>query len=124
MEVELDPRGGMGDLHGPYPGSTQGNCGDVGAFGATNQHLPPVANASPFQRADLYDDEFDVRKSLRNGCDKQSNYSSQRDVENCAPSRNISQSADGEGALLEKEALAGEIQDRKQRKYSRKFGAG
>jgi hypothetical protein len=70
-----------GDPHGPYPSSTLGNCADVGAFGASNQHLPLVANVSPFRRVDMYyDDELDERKSLRSDdCDGRSNYSSQRD---------------------------------------------
>ena len=120
-EAGLDPRAGMGDPYGPYPGSTEGDYGDVGAFSASSQHLPLVANASPFQRAELYDDEFDERKSLRSDdFDGRSNYTSQRDEasnygsESYAPSRNMFQGADGKGAhraLLEKEALAGEIQE-------------
>lgn len=123
-EAGLDPRGGMGggDMYGPYLGSAEGgDYGDNAAFGTSNQHLPLVANASPFQRADLYDDEFDERKSLRSDdFDGQSNYTSQRDAasnygsESYAPSRNMFQGAEGKGAhraLLEKEALAGEIQE-------------
>jgi chitin synthase len=123
-EAGLDPRG-MGDPYGPYPASAEGGDygdGGGGAFGGSSQHLPLVANASPFQRADLYDGEFDERKSLRSDeFDGRSNFTSQRDEsvsgygsESYAPSRNMFQGADGKGghrALLEKEALAGEIQE-------------
>ncbi|KAK2462553.1 hypothetical protein APHAL10511_005523 [Amanita phalloides] len=116
-EAGLDPRS-MGDPYGPYPGSAEGDYGETGAFGASSQHLPLVANASPFQRADLYDEEFDERKSLRSDdYDGRSNYTSQRDdtsnygSESYAPSRNMFQGADRKAGLLEKEALAGEIQE-------------
>ncbi|KAF8625844.1 hypothetical protein AX17_006740 [Amanita inopinata Kibby_2008] len=123
-EAGLDPRS-MSDPYGPYPASVEGDWGAGGyaetGFNASAQHLPLVANASPFQRADLYDDEFDERKSLRSDdFDGRSNYTSQRDdtsnygSESYAPSRNMFQGADGKGvnrALLEKEALAGEIQE-------------
>ena len=112
----LDPRAGMGDPYGPYPGSTEGDYGDVGAFGASYQYLPLMANASLFQRAELYDDELDERKSLRSDdYDEWSNYTSQQvEASNYGSERNMFQGGDGNGthcALLEKEALAGEIQE-------------
>jgi len=122
-EAELDPRG-MGDPYGPYQASAEGGDygdGGGGAFGGSSRHLPLVANASPFQRADLYDGEFDERKSLRSDeFDGRSNYTSKRDEsevpgygsESYAPSRNMFQGANGKGghrALLKKEALEGEI---------------
>ncbi|KAF8634990.1 hypothetical protein AX15_000605 [Amanita polypyramis BW_CC] len=121
VDAGLDPRG-MADPYGPYSASVEGDYGETGGFGASSQHLPLVANASPFQRAGLYDDEFEDRKSLRSDdYDGRSNYTSQRDdtasnygSESYAPSRNMFQGADGKGAhraLLEKEALAGEIQE-------------
>jgi chitin synthase len=76
-----------------------------------------VANASPFQRADLYD-EYDENKSIRSDdFDGRSRFTSQRDdsvshfgSESYAPSRNMFQNTDKRGRL-EKEALAGEIQE-------------
>lgn len=127
VDAGLDPRSGLGDLYGPYPTSAEGgDYGDIGGgggYGASSQHLPLVSNASPFQRAGLYDDEYDERKSLRSDdFDGRSNLTSQRDdsvsnygSESYAPSRNMFQGADGKGGahrgLLEKEALAGEIQE-------------
>ncbi|PFH46960.1 glycosyltransferase family 2 protein [Amanita thiersii Skay4041] len=130
-EAGLDPRGTVGDPYGPYPSSEGGEWGGgaLGGYGdgyhGSSQHLPLVANASPFQRADLYDDEFDERKSLRSDdYDGRSNYTSQREdtvsnygSESYAPSRNMFQGADAgksggaHRALLEKDALAGEIQE-------------
>ena len=65
-EAGLDPRG-MNDPYAPYsiPGLEspyEGGYNDP--FGQSSQQLPLVANASPFQRADAYD-EYDERKSLR-----------------------------------------------------------
>ncbi|KAF9235745.1 P-loop containing nucleoside triphosphate hydrolase protein [Melanogaster broomeanus] len=79
---------------------------------------PLVSNASPFQRADLYDDEYDERKSFRSDdFDARSRLTSNRDesnsnygTESYAPSRNMFQNADKEG-LMVKEALAGEIME-------------
>ncbi|KAF8345668.1 glycosyltransferase family 2 protein, partial [Amanita rubescens] len=115
-EAGLDPRGGIGggDMYGPYPASAEGgDYGDNPAFGSSNQHLPSSPMPLP--------SNFDERKSLRSDdFDGQSNYTSQRDAasnygsESYAPSRNMFQGAEGKGAhraLLEKEALAGEIQE-------------
>jgi chitin synthase len=86
-------------------------------FSASSQHIPLVAHASPFQRADMYD-EYDERKSFRdeeydtrsaltsNREDALSNYGS----ESYAPSRNMFQNAENK-ILLEKDALPGEIQE-------------
>lgn len=66
----LDPRQ-MNDPYAPYPspGAQQtedspfgGEYGDT--FAQSNAALPLVANASPFQRADLYDDEYEDHKSF------------------------------------------------------------
>ena len=119
-EAGLDPRG-LGDPYAPYltPGAEspyQAEFGDP--FSNSNQALPLVQNASPFQRADMYDD-YDERKSFRSDdFDGRSAYTSQRDdasvsnfgTESYAPSRNMFQNADTKG-LLDKEALAGEIQE-------------
>ncbi|KAF9817354.1 hypothetical protein IEO21_03495 [Rhodonia placenta] len=118
-EAGLDPRG-IGDPYAPYqtPGAEspyEGGYNDP--FGQSNQALPLVNNAAPFQRADLYD-EYDERKSLRSDdFDGRSAYTSHRDnesvsnfTESYAPSRNMFQDADKKG-LLEKEPIAGEIQD-------------
>ncbi len=119
-EAGLDPRG-LGDPYAPYqvPGAEspyQAEFGDP--FNSSNQALPLVQHASPFQRADMYDD-YDERKSFRSDdYDGRSAYTSQRDdgsvsnfgTESYAPSRNMFQNADTKG-LLDKEALAGEIQE-------------
>ncbi|KIM80662.1 glycosyltransferase family 2 protein [Piloderma croceum F 1598] len=84
----------------------------------SNQVLPLVANASPFQRADLYDDDYEDHKSFRSeDYDGRSRYTTHREdsisnfgTESYAPSRNMFQNADKKG-LLDKEALAGEIQE-------------
>lgn len=86
-------------------------------YNTSNQALPLVANASPFQRAEMYDD-YDERKSLQSEeFDNRSRFTSQRDdsdshygSESYAPSRNMFQNTDKRG-LMEKEALAGEIQE-------------
>ncbi|KAL4258503.1 TRAFAC class myosin-kinesin ATPase superfamily protein [Pleurotus pulmonarius] len=116
--------GGIGDPYGPY-GSPSGE-GDVSPwaggysdpFNTSTQALPLVNNASPFQRADMYDDDADEQKSLRSeDYDGRSRFTSQRDdsvsnfgSESYAPSRNMFQNADKKG-LLEKEALPGEVQE-------------
>lgn len=120
-EAGLDPRS-LGDPYAPYqvPGAENSPyAGDFGdPFNTSSQALPLVANASPFQRADMYED-YDERKSLRSeDYDGRSAYTSQRDdasvsnfgTESYAPSRNMFQNADQKG-LLDKEALAGEIQE-------------
>ncbi|PPQ71372.1 hypothetical protein CVT26_006274 [Gymnopilus dilepis] len=122
-EAGLDPRG-LHDPYAPYrspnddlePASPLG--GNYDAYGGSQQQLPLVANASPFQRADLYDDDYEENKSLRSeDFDARSKFTSQRDdsmshfgSESYAPSRNMFQNTDKRG-LMEKEALAGEIQE-------------
>ncbi|OCH90496.1 glycosyltransferase family 2 protein [Obba rivulosa] len=117
-EAGLDPRG-LSDPYSPYhtpgqEGPYEGGYNDP--FGQSSQALPLVSNASPFQRAGLYDD-YDERKSLRSDdFDGRSAYTSQRDdgsvsnlgTESYAPSRNMFQNADKKG-LLDKEALPGEV---------------
>ncbi|KAH9947887.1 glycosyltransferase family 2 protein [Amylocystis lapponica] len=119
-EAGLDPRG-LSDPYAPYqtPGAESPYDGGYNdPFGQSSQALPLVANASPFQRADMYED-FDERKSLRSeDFDGRSAYTSHRDneslsnfgTESYAPSRNMFQNADKK-ALVDKEALAGEIQE-------------
>jgi chitin synthase len=110
----------MGDPYGPYPTSATEHDpaspyfgADADAFVASNQALPLVANASPFQRADMYDDDFDERKSFRSDDydgrtshhdDSMSNFG----TESYAPSRNMFQNQD-KTRLMDKEALPGEI---------------
>lgn len=122
-EAGLDPRG-IGDPYAPYLSpTTEGDsspwaAGYGDAFNASNQALPLVSNASPFQRADLYDDDYDENKSLRSDdFDGRSRFTSQRDEsmsnfgsESYAPSRNMFQNTDKKG-LVDKEALAGELQE-------------
>ncbi len=113
----------QGDPYGPYPSPAleaeapwQAGYGD--AFNSSNQNLPLVANASPFQRADAYDDDFDENRSVQSDdMDGRSRFTSQRDdsvsnfgSESYAPSRNMFQGNDKK-AMAEKEALAGEIQE-------------
>lgn len=117
-EAGLDVRG-FGDPYAPYP-SPGGNNGEESPFinAFSDPALPLVSNASPFQRADLYDDEYDERKSFRSDdFDNRSRLTSNRDdsnsnygTESYAPSRNMFQNADKEG-LMVKEALPGEIGD-------------
>ncbi|KIJ58917.1 glycosyltransferase family 2 protein [Hydnomerulius pinastri MD-312] len=85
---------------------------------SSQAHMPLVNNASPFQRGDQYDDEYDERKSFQsdnfdnrgrlmsNRDDSNSNYG----TESYAPSKNTFQNADEEG-LMAKEALAGGIME-------------
>jgi chitin synthase len=119
----LDPRE-INDPYAPYtsPSAQQFEespfSGAYGLDAQSNQALPLVAHASPFQRADLYDDEYEDRKSFRSDdFDGRSRYTSHREdsisnfgTESYAPSRNMFQNADKKG-LLDKEALAGEIQE-------------
>ena len=121
IEGGLDGRGAA-DPYAPYqdPDSEQdphtpylGGQGDT--FNQSSQALPLVANASPFQRADMY--EYDERQSLRSEeFDGRSKLTSARDdtmslgTESYAPSRNMFQNVDKK-ALLEKEALPGEIHE-------------
>ncbi|KAF5373421.1 hypothetical protein D9615_009450 [Tricholomella constricta] len=124
-EAGLNPRG-IADPYAPYltPGLDAGELSPTPwAYGepdnSSNQALPLVANASPFQRADMYDnDDYDESKSLRSeDFDGRSRYTSQRDdtmsnfgSESYAPSRNMFQN-DKKALLNDKEVLPGEIQD-------------
>ncbi|KAJ7080469.1 glycosyltransferase family 2 protein [Mycena epipterygia] len=125
----LDPRGA--DPYAPYPspmleGEASPWAGGYGdSYNTSTQALPLVANASPFQRADLYDrdaDDYDENKSLRGASDfdAQSRFTSHVEgdtasnfgSESYAPSRNMFGAGDTKGApLLDKDALAGEIQE-------------
>ncbi|KAJ7724605.1 glycosyltransferase family 2 protein [Mycena maculata] len=135
-----DARGISADPYAPYPspmlegdmGSPWANHGS-GPFGDSAAALPLVQHASPFQRADQYDDDaygYDERGALnaprgRTGGDSdfdaRSRFTSAVDAdegsnfgsESYAPSRNMfGADAKGGGApLLDKDALAGEIQE-------------
>ncbi|KAJ7647442.1 glycosyltransferase family 2 protein [Roridomyces roridus] len=134
VEGGLDPRGLSADPYAPYPSphlegesSPWGAAGVSGPFGDSNAALPLVAHASPFQRADLYereDDGYDEHKALHGGdsdFDARSRYTSAVDAESAsnfgsesyAPSRNMFGAGDVKGSapLLDKDALAGEIQE-------------
>jgi len=122
IEGGLDVRG-LADPYAPYrdPEGEQDPQtpyldGHGDAFNQSSQALPLVANASPFQRADMYND-YDERQSLRSDeFDGRSRLTSARDdtmslgTESYAPSRNMFQNVD-KNALLEKEALPGEIHE-------------
>ncbi|KAF7292507.1 Glycosyltransferase family 2 protein [Mycena kentingensis (nom. inval.)] len=132
VEGGLDPRGLAADPYAPYPSSPhEGDANPWGGYGGdayngSTQALPLVANASPFQRADLYerdDDGYDEHKSLRgpdSDFDARSRFTSHVDAESAsnfgsesyAPSRNMFGAGDNNGGpLLDKEALAGEVQE-------------
>ena len=92
------------------------------AFNNFNQALPLVFNASPFQRSEfpaneMYDDYEENKSVWSEDFDGRSRFTSIRDEsvsefgsESYAPSRNMFQNTDKRG-LMEKEALAGEIQE-------------
>ena len=120
-EAGLDPRG-ISDPYGPYSmlDDTSPPIGAAGyndPFAQSNQALPLVANASPFQRADLYHDDFEERRSMRSDdFDGKSRFTSHREEslsnfgsESYAPSRNMFQNADKGG--VGKEILPGEVLD-------------
>ncbi|KAF8523712.1 glycosyltransferase family 2 protein [Hysterangium stoloniferum] len=123
-EAGLDPRG-MNDPYAPYttPGSERGPSSPSGGFFAdglntSSQALPLVANASPFMRSDMYNEEYDDRRSLRSDdYDGRSQLTSHREesasnfgTESYAPSRNMFQNADKK-PLGEKDLLPGEIME-------------
>ena len=117
-EAGLDPRGlndyapyATPETEGPYSG---GGYNDP--FGQSNQQLPLVANASPFQgnaydeydeHKSMHSEDYDVRSALTSARDNES--VSQFGTESYAPSRNMFQNADK--GLSDKEPLAGEIQE-------------
>ncbi|KAL4248592.1 TRAFAC class myosin-kinesin ATPase superfamily protein [Abortiporus biennis] len=119
-EAGLDPRG-LSDPYAPYqtgesPYESGGGYNDP--FGQSNQQLPLVANASPFTRNDGFDDYHEDKSYADEEYDARSALTSQRDnesvsnfgTESYAPSRNMFQGTDKK-ALMDKEALAGEIQE-------------
>lgn len=123
-EAGLDPRNIM-DPYAPYssPGmdherSPGGLENEDNPFTMSSAALPLVSNASPFQRADQYDDDaFGELRSLKSGAyDNRSRYDTHDDdvsnygTESYAPSRNMFQSANQKNQL-EKEPLAGEIHE-------------
>ncbi|KAF8428889.1 P-loop containing nucleoside triphosphate hydrolase protein [Boletus edulis BED1] len=100
-EAGLDVRS-IGDPYAPYasPGLPPDDYTDPYNQVSSQAHVPLMANASPFQRGNLYEDDYEDQTN--------SNYGS----ESYAPSRNMFQNADKEG-LIAKEALpvAGEIME-------------
>ncbi|KAF8121277.1 P-loop containing nucleoside triphosphate hydrolase protein [Boletus edulis] len=88
------------DPYAPYasPGLPPDDYADPYNQVSSQAHVPLVANPSPFQRGNLYKDDYEDQTN--------SNYGS----ESYAPSRNMFQNADKEG-LIAKEALAGEIME-------------
>lgn len=112
-EAGLDPRGlndyapySTPDAEGPYEG------GYNDPFGQSNQALPLVAHASPFndeydEAKSLRSEDYDVRSALTSARDNES--VSQFGTESYAPSRNMFQNADK--GLSDKEPLAGEIHE-------------
>ena len=118
-EAGLDPRG-LSDPYAPYSspgqeGPYEGGYNDP--FGQSSQALPLVANASPFQRAGMYDDHEEHKSAYSEDYDVRSALTSHRDdasesnfgTESYAPSRNMFGNADK--GLADKEAIAGEIQE-------------
>ncbi|KAK7461528.1 hypothetical protein VKT23_008702 [Stygiomarasmius scandens] len=79
-EADLDPRGGLSDPYAPYPITTLNAKYEDNLGPKSIQQLSLVANASPFQRADLYNDEYKENRSIASdGCDKGSRLTSNRD---------------------------------------------
>jgi hypothetical protein len=79
----------------------------------SNQLLTLVQNASSFQRANLYNDEYEERKSFRSDdFDEQSLLTSQHDdtsnfaTESHAPPRNMFQDADAKGGWARRRSVA------------------
>ena len=120
-EAGVDPRG-TSDPYAPYRAPIEDtNAGPYQGYGDnynnSNLALPLVANATPFQRSDLYDDDYENKSVQSEDYDARSRFTSQHDEatshfgsESYAPSRNMFQNTDKRG-LMEKEALAGEILD-------------
>ncbi|KAF8447874.1 P-loop containing nucleoside triphosphate hydrolase protein [Boletus edulis BED1] len=116
-EAGLDVRS-IGDPYAPYasPGLPPDDYADSYNQVSSQAHVPLVANASPFQRGNLYEDDYEDRKSFRSDdFDNRSRLTSNREETNSnygsesyAPSRNMFQNADKEG-LIAKEALAGDV---------------
>lgn len=126
-EAGLDPRG-ITDPYAPYRSPAEeldpGWGGYSDHMNGSTQALPLVANASPFQRADLYNNhgrndstsDFDEHKSLRSEeYDGRSRFTSNHDTESnfgsesYAPSRNMFQNTDKRGLGNKEAQLAGEL---------------
>jgi chitin synthase len=120
----LDPRG-MADPYAPYqdPDAEPPTAGLANepysagyaqdGYDQSSPALPLVQHASPFQRADMYNDYDERRSVASDDYDARSRLTSNRDetmsigTESYAPSRNMFQAADKK-ALLEREALPGD----------------
>ncbi|KAF8119292.1 chitin synthase-domain-containing protein [Boletus edulis] len=120
-EAGLDVRS-IGDLYAPYasPGLPPDDYTDPYNQVSSQAHIPLVVYASPFQRGNLYDDDYEDHKSFRSDdFDNRSRLTSNREEtssnygpESYAPYRNMFQNADKEGLpVIAKEALAGEIME-------------
>jgi chitin synthase len=119
-EAGLEHRGN-GDPYAPYRSPSGEGAGPWNeAYGdnynVSNAALPLVSN-TPFQRPDLYEDDFENKSVHSEDYDARSRFTSAHDESNShfgsesyAPSRTMFQNTDKRG-LMEKEALAGEIQD-------------
>ena len=104
----------IGDLYAPHtsPGLPLDDYVDPYNRVSSQEHVPLVANPSPFQCRDFCDDEYEDRKSFR--CDDFDNRSqltsnweeanSNYSFKSYAPSRNMFQNVNKEG-LMAKEAL-------------------
>lgn len=119
-EAGLEPRGNS-DPYAPYLSPSPEGAGPwnegYGDNNLSSAALPLVSNA-PFQRPDLYEDEYENKSAQSEDYDARSRFTSAHDdatnshfgSESYAPSRNMFQNTDKRG-LMEKEALPGEIQD-------------
>ncbi|KAH8833739.1 glycosyltransferase family 2 protein [Flagelloscypha sp. PMI_526] len=116
-EAGLDVRG-LSDPYAPYQSpNADGDPWTPGPEGSEQVARPLVAHTSPFQRADMYEDDYDESKSLRSEDYAGSRFTDIRDDTShfgsesvYAPSRNMFQNADKKG-LPDKEPLPGEIQE-------------
>ncbi|KAJ7223811.1 chitin synthase-domain-containing protein [Mycena rebaudengoi] len=118
IESGLDPRGMSADPYAPYPTTgfhrpgQDGNAwsaaySDPFHNGTFTAALQLVANASPFQRAGMYerDADYDEHKSLRSGAASEYDAHSR-----FTPTRTRGDNKRG-GPALDKDALVGEIQE-------------
>ncbi|KAG6372221.1 P-loop containing nucleoside triphosphate hydrolase protein [Boletus reticuloceps] len=103
LQAGIDVRS-IGDPYAPYasPGLPPDDYVDPYNQVSSQAHIPLVANASPFQCGNFYDDEYEDRKSFRSDdFDNRSRLTSNREETNSnygsgsyAPSRNMFQNAD------------------------------
>jgi chitin synthase len=100
----LDHRGGS-DPYAPYHAPSGESAGPwnegYGDYNNSNAALPLVSNATPFQRPDLYEDDFENKSNQSEDYDARSRFTSKHDDTNSrfgsemyAPSRNMFQNTD------------------------------